>query len=394
MSEQRCPYCGKRPIRCCCVSVSTTESEAGMTEPAKHCPVSHIHQPGMECPMCNDAAHECEPTNPCPNCTGKPWSWKDGVEWHTGEVCPVCNGSQKVPVTQPELTDAFRAAVADEAEMLAFIQLLKESLKADIRREMDAAIAEDAEFDCAVNVPRDQLRALQLLLSRYQSQQERIKELEDSWSMLVELNEDACRERDALQARVTELESACSDLDEARIALFNEREALAAQLETWRELANTRGISVCELTNENAELLAKVERLTVERDGWKRTAFQLGGVVQENTSLKASQEPPQNDFDYNSPPFQSAGKRMVSAAVEPMSDDLAMLVRRLSRQVLNRNPDAAHVIALQAQEYLERKGLTGSILRDSEVAARLAAEGGDQLAETKPSTTTKANQDK
>ena len=162
--------------------------------------------------------------NPCPNCTGKPWSWKDGVEWHTGEVCPVCNGSQKVPVTQPELTDAFRAAVADEAEMLAFIQLLKESLKADIRREMDAAIAEDAEFDCAVNVPRDQLRALQLLLSRYQSQQERIKELEE----------------------------ACADLDEARIALF-------------------------------AEL----------------------------ASLKASQEPPQNDFDYNSPPFQSAGKRMV-----------------------------------------------------------------------------------
>ena len=33
-------------------------------------------------------------------------------------------------------------------------------------------------------------------------------------------------------------------------------------------------------------------------------------------------------------------------------------------------------------------------LANPKVAARLAAEGGDQLAETKPSTTTKANQDK
>lgn len=296
-----------------------------------------------------------EPTTPCPECDGSGWKHDESVERVT--ACHFCNSEGE----KPEMNDE-----SDEAEMLAFIQLLKESLKADIRREMDAAIAEDAEFDCAVNVPRDQLRALQLLLSRYQSQQERIKELEE----------------------------ACADLDEARIAMFNEREALAAQLAVVHELFETLKVdATMEVKNDyqdgtrdsyrdvvqrlkrslksssGAELLAKLERLTAERDGWKRTAFQLGGVVQENTSLKASQEPPQNDFDYNSPPFQSAGKRMVSAAaVEPMTDEEVAVFERGA-------PLNSLRLFKQVVEGFERDAHRGRrYLAHPKVAARLAAE--------------------
>lgn len=116
------------------------------------------------------------------------------------------------PKPQPE---------ADEAEMLKvlgdFCEIMENGISAFFQPPL-ITHSRDIELD------QNRLSAIQWLLSRYQSQQERIKELEE----------------------------ACADLDEARIALFN-------------ELA----------------------------------------------SLKASQEPPQNDFDYNSPPFQSAGKRTV-----------------------------------------------------------------------------------